>query len=210
LAGKLPWPPAAEVTVKHLFIGISICLVIASLVVGQDVPTLNSIEHPFAEGGLVNLKLSSGEYIIRAGNAERVLVQWTPERPSDSIKMKKIKVIFQTSGTAITIRTDGPVDDARVLIEIPPRSDLNLKMFAGAVRIEDIQGDKNIKLTFGDLTIDANPNTYRSVRASVKLGGLNAPRFQISKGGLGQAFDWQGAGPYRLHARLFAGDIALN
>jgi len=196
--------------VKYLFIGISICLVIVSLAVGQDAPTLNSVERPFAEGGLVDLKLSSGDYTIRGGSTDRIVVQWEPEKPSDSIKMKKIKVIFQTSGAATTIRTDGPLDDARVQIEIPPRSDLNVKMFAGSVRIEAIQGDKNVKLTFGEITIDANPNTYGSVRASVKLGDLSARQFHIASGGIGQTFAWRGGGIYRLHARLFAGEIALN
>ena len=82
---------------------MSICLVIATLAGGQDpVPNslscvkrggvVNSIEQPFAEGRFLRLKLKSGDYTIRAGDADRILVQWEPENASVSHKMKKIKV----------------------------------------------------------------------------------------------------------------------
>jgi hypothetical protein len=43
----------------------------------------------------------------------------------------------------------------------------------------------------------------------VWAGDLKAPPFQVNKGGLFRSFDWRGKGPYRLHAKLKAGDLRL-
>ena len=38
---------------------------------------------------------------------------------------------------------------------------------------------------------------------------LHAAPFNVIKGGLFRSFDWSGKGPYRLHAKLKAGDLRL-
>jgi hypothetical protein len=200
---------------------MSICLVIATLAGGQDPApnslscvksggVVNSIEQPFVEGRSVRLKLKSGDYTIRAGDPDRILVQWEPEKASVSHKMKKIKVKFDVSGSGMSIETDGPTDDARMLIDVPPRTHLRLRIFAGDVRVQGVLGDKDIKMTFGDLSIDAGPESYSLVHAAVKIGDLNARRFNISKDGFGRDFAWRGGGIHRLNARVFAGDLTLN
>ena len=50
---------------------------------------------------------------------------------------------------------------------------------------------------------------YRSVEASVWAGEVNASPYQARKGGLFRSFDWRGQGPYRLEARLKAGEVRL-
>jgi hypothetical protein len=206
----MPNRDQTEVAVKYLLVVVSLCLLIAGLAGGQTVYPLNAIQHPFAEGGFVSLKLSSGDYTIRAGSPDRIWVQWAPAKAADLHKMKKIRFDFETSGNATTVRTDGPLDDARVVIELPERTDLKLKIFAGDVRIHGIHGDKDINMTFGDLSIDMKPVAYFDVHASVKLGDLNARSLGVSKEGIGRSFSWQGGGKYRLKASLFAGDLILN
>jgi len=199
-----------EDDVKNLLIGVLICVAIVTLAGGQDVTTPRSIERTFAEGGLIALRLSSGDYTIRAGRSDRIAVRWEPEKHSDASKMKNVSVVIETSNSTATIRTDGPTKNARITIEVPAKSNLDLKVFAGDVRVQNIEGDKEIKMSFGDLQIDANPAAYSRVSASVKVGDLNAGRFHVSKDGFGPGFEWQGGGAYRLHARLFAGDLTLN
>ena len=50
---------------------------------------------------------------------------------------------------------------------------------------------------------------YNSVDASVWAGDIKAEPFNTVKGGLFRSFEWSGHGPYRLHARLKAGDLRL-
>src|SRR5438105_2820542 len=102
---------AAEVPVKYLQIGLSVFLALATLATlagGQNVTGFNSVENAFEAGRSVSMRLSSGDYTIRAGSPDRIVVRWEPETPSDGYKMKKIKVKLDVSGSEATIRTDGP------------------------------------------------------------------------------------------------------
>jgi hypothetical protein len=51
---------------------------------------------------------------------------------------------------------------------------------------------------------------YSRVDASLWAGDLDAPPFNVSKGGLFRSFDWKGNGSYTLHAHLMAGDLRLR
>ena len=107
--------------------------------------------------------------------------------------------------------TDGP-DEANVrgAIQVPARTDLYIRLTAGELTVEDVQGNKDIRLHAGEIRIDVGrPEDYQRVRASVWAGDLNAEPFHVTKGGLFRSFDWNGRGQYRLQARLKAGDIRL-
>jgi len=67
-----------------------------------------------------------------------------------------------------------------------------------------------VELSFGDLTIEANPEDYAHVDASVYSGDLDAEPFAISKGGLFRSFEKRGPGKYRLHAHVGAGELMLK
>jgi len=177
-------------------------LMLVSLVAGQTVNPKNSIERAFVDGGNVRLRLSSGEYSIKAGNSNRIFVRWHDE---DS----KVKVSVSVSGSDALIRTEGPAKHVTTVIEIPKRSDLYLRMRAGDVRISGIEGNKDIHLTAGDLKIDVQPESYSYVHGAVTFGDLNARPLGISKDGIKSSFEWHGGGKYRLDASLFAGDLNL-
>ena len=104
------------------------------------------------------------------------------------------------AGTQATVRVDGHTRRGDVTIEIPPRSDLHVRMLAGDLRIDSIEGNKDIALTAGDLQIIATPEKYSQVDASVTFGDLNARSFRVSKGGIARSFAWQGSGSYKLRA----------
>jgi hypothetical protein len=112
---------------------------------------------------------------------------------------------------AMTITTDGPSNRSlRFTIEVPERSDLYVRMTAGDLTIEDIRGNKDVELRAGDLKIDVGQAAdYKTVDASLWAGDIRASAFRIFKGGLFRSFEWAGNGPYRLHARLLAGDLHL-
>jgi hypothetical protein len=124
--------------------------------------------------------------------------------------MKKIKVHTSVSGNVASLRTDGPTKHARIVIEVPARSDLHLRMRAGDLRVIGIEGNKDIRLTAGDLKIDILPASYSHVHASVTFGDLQARPLGISKDGIGNSFEWSGTGKYSLHASLFAGDLIFE
>jgi hypothetical protein len=190
-------------------------IVVASLALsvvaaGQSMPDENSLERPFSEGGIVTLNLSSGDYTVRAGASDRVCVRWRADDQEDEKDVRKITVISDVFERVATIRTKGPTSHAQFTIEVPPRSDVHLRVRAGDVRIEGIEGNKDVRMTAGDLYIDVQPDSLRHVHASVSIGDLNARSLGIEKDGFKSSFDWFGDGQYTLDARLFVGDVHLR
>lgn len=191
---------------KILSIGVGIWLAAAWPVYGQS-ENGNSLERAFQEGGEVHLKLASGNYIVREGRADRILIHWTVKNPEDAAK---VKVHADVTNAQATIRTEGRLKEARVVIEIPARSDLRLRVRAGDIQISGIEGNKDVKVTAGDLNIVARAESYSQIKASVTFGDLKATSLGISKGGIKRSLEWQGAGLYKLKASLFAGDLELT
>jgi len=195
---------------KRLLYGCAMGFALNSLLLAQDVTIRERRVFAFSEGGSIHLQLSSGDYTVRAGQSDRVVIQWKANSPEDEKDMKKIKVAATVKGNAASIRTEGPTKHARLVIEIPARSDLYLRMRAGDMRITGIDGNKDIHMTAGDLKIDAPPASYSHVHASVTFGDLQATALGISQDGIARAFDWNGTGKYTLRATLFAGDLTLG
>lgn len=101
-----------------------LAMVALALGPGVNSNSSQSFEQPFAAGGVVRLKLSSGDYTVRAGDNGHVTLRWYPNDAADTDEMRKIKVRAEASGNVVTIRTDGPTKKARMIIELPQRSDL--------------------------------------------------------------------------------------
>ena len=114
-------------------------------------------------------------------------------------------------GSRATIETDGPDRDGlHAVVRVPARTDLDIRLSAGELRIEGIEGHKDVDLYAGEVDIDVrHAADYRSVDASVWAGEIDAPPFNASKGGLFRSVDWTGTGPYRLRVSLWAGEIRL-
>jgi hypothetical protein len=180
------------------------------LTLGQELNSGNSTEYSFKDGGAVHLKLASGDYTVRAGAGDHIVVRWQPENSAYANEMKKIRVRSDVSNNIATIRTEGPTRHAHMVIEIPARSDLYLNMRAGDVLISGIEGNKNIHMTAGDLKVEVLPAAYSHVHASVTFGDVSAQPLGISKDGIKNSFDWNGSGKYNLDASLFAGDLTLS
>ena len=58
-------------------------------------------------------------------------------------------------------------------------------MFAGQVTVEEVKGDKDIEIGAGQIAISSiHAGDYRSVKASVGAGEVQAQAFGADKGGL--------------------------
>jgi hypothetical protein len=170
----------------------------------------DAIERPFAPGGVVRLALASGDYTLRGGSNDRLVVRWTAQEHATASDLRKLAVEVQVTGATALVDTDGPADRVRFTIEMPTRSDLHLRMRAGDLLVEGIEGHKDIRITAGDVEVEVEPATLARARASVTFGGLDASPLGIRKSGIKRSFTWLGAGAYTLDARLFAGDLTLS
>src|ERR1700721_2444201 len=76
-----------------------------------------------------------------------------------------------------------------IKIEVPRRTNLSIRMFAGQVTVEEVKGDKDIELGAGQITISSiHDGDYRDVDASVEEGEVQARAFGIDKGGFFRNF----------------------
>ena len=102
-------------------------------------------------------------------------------------------------------------DGLQVRIEVPRRTNLSVRMFAGQVTVEEVKGDKDISLGAGQITISSiHDGDYRSVNASVGVGEVQARAFGTDKGGFFRSFSRDySSGDYRLQAHVTTGQIEL-
>ena len=114
-------------------------------------------------------------------------------------------------GSAEFHLSGGPRNDFKITIHLPKNCDLYLRVPAGDVTVEGISGNKDIELHAGDLSIHVgSPEDYSHVDASVSAGDVDASPFGESHSGLFRSFKKSGAGKFKLHAHVGAGDLTLH
>jgi hypothetical protein len=167
-----------------------------------------TIERQFVSGGTVRLDLSAGDYDIVASRDDRIRITLTERGRNDPDAYVDIDI----KGSQATIETDNSFDDGLdVRIELPRRTHIVLKLTAGDLKVEGIEGSKDVSARAGDVTIAVGArDQYRHVNASIRVGDLNAEPFNVNKGGLFRSFEWNGKGQYDLRAHLTVGDLKLT
>ena len=169
----------------------------------------DSLERPFVQNGNVRMDLSAGQYFINGSKDNRIRIGWTAR---DEETVRKAHARADVRGREAAITADGPTNNTglRFTIDLPNHTDLYIRLTAGDITIEDVRGNKDVELHAGDLNIDVGrAEDYNHVDASLWAGDLHAAPFNVVKGGLFRSFDWNGKGPYRLHAKMKAGDLRL-
>ena len=163
------------------------------------------VEAKFVSGGRIRMELCSSGIQIVGTDEPALRISYHPERDY-------VRVRMQVSGDRADLRLTGcPNNNFQVRVEIPKSSALYVRMFAGQLNVEDVTGDKDVELSFGQLNLDVGKTgQYARVDASVKSGEINASAFDVQKGGLFRSFNQRGPGKYRLHAHVGAGQVDLR
>lgn len=111
----------------------------------------------------------------------------------------------------------GPSNNFQIDINIPRQSDLYVRMFAGELDIDHVDGNKDLEIHAGQMEIALqNANDYGPVKTSVTAGDLEASAFGVSKSGLLRSFRTNtelrkdGAGKYSLYAHVGAGELDIH
>jgi len=173
-----------------------------------DAASALQIRQAFASGGYIRLQLSPGGYTITHTDANEIQVTYQTSNPDE---FKKVKVKIQTNASSADVSvSDTPHNNFHATIEIPSRSNIRVRLFAGEVVIEGVEGDKDVEVSAGRIEIKIpHPEEYGRRDASVHAGSIEASAFNVSKGGLFRSFTQKGAGKYRLHAHVATGEIDL-
>jgi hypothetical protein len=133
---------------------------------------------------------------------------------SDEDEAQHIRIQFHGKQDDETLTIKGNMhkgNNVKIRIEVPRKTSLRVEMSAGDVKVEEIEGDKDINLYAGQITISSTrPLDYRSVDVSVSIGSVNAPAYGAQKGGFFRSIRKKTAdGEYSLHAHVMTGEIDL-
>jgi len=172
--------------------------------VGKD-----SFQADFVSGGQLRMHIRSGALRVIGSDENKIRVNYSGKNGS---KTSDVTVSLKTVGNYAELRVSGgPHNDFRIEIQVPKNSGLYLRMPAGDLEVNGLTGDKDVEIHAGDMTLGVGKaDEYGHVDASVNAGDLDAQPFGVSKGGLFRSFDKHGAGKYRLHAHVGAGDLVLR
>ncbi len=181
----------------------------ASLAAGS--PHSHTEAWEFTAGGRVEIHFRAGDLRTRKGADTKHLVlrytaKWHDEDAADRVYQQ---VEIHGSRAEIELRAPNRVElDAE--LEIPSPTDLRVRMLAGDLTVEGVEGNKDVQNHFGDLILQLDPQkNYGHIDASVGIGDLDGFPGEV-QGWLGKSGKVHGEGKYRLHAHVGAGDIRLS
>jgi hypothetical protein len=189
-------------------LGFWLILLVPGLLQAQEA-TERSVQQKFISGAEIRIHLEAGGYTITASDSENIRVTYRA-RSEEQVRHVRVE-ITRNSASADVYISDTPNGNFHATIEVPRRSNLWVRLSAGELVVEDVEGDKNLEVRAGRIQADIpHPEQYGHRDASVLTGSIAASAFDVSKGGLFRSFEQTGPGKYRLHAHVMTGEIALR
>ena len=200
------------VSMKRLVLGIAL--------VGLAIPTIGGnskseivlsgkphMEFACPANTPLRLHVRSGEILI-VGTYDNKMTVDLAGKNVDKIQDVKGRFLLANNVAEFHL-TGGPKNDIQIIIHVPRNSDLTARIVAGDVSVQDVEGNKDLELGAGQLTIGVNrPGDYGRVDMSVNAGEVDA--FGDSKGGLFRSISKDAGGKYRLHAHVGTGQLSVR
>ena len=167
------------------------------------------VEVDFRSGGALEMKLCFSGAKIVGVEKNRIRVAYASTEPRD---LSKVTIRVKTSGSEGTVEvSECPHDNFRITLEVPRTLELKVRMTAGQLDVDDVIGSKDFEMTAGEMNVEVGrAEDYATVDGSVTTGEVDAPAFNVNKGGLFRSFERKGPGRYRLHAHVGAGQLTLH
>ena len=166
----------------------------------------------FPAGGMVHVRLSVGDLHIERGETNQIRLHYTVKSWRES-NVKDAHVEIDVHGRDAEIEFHAPTGGNTqfdVELEVPQNTNLEVHEKVGDLRIDDIEGDKDLGLGVGDIRVAFGRSAYHLVRASTSIGDVNTSTGDVSEGFLGKTLKYYGDGKYELRAHVSIGDISLE
>ncbi len=208
-------PGKSPIRLTMLHKTIVVCLLLAPLCAASDhwnYEETHSEVRDFAAGGMVHVRLAVGDLHIRRGDSNKISLHYTVKSWRES-HVKASHVDIDVHGGDADIEFHAPTTGNTqfdVELELPQNTNLEVHEKVGDLRIDDIDGDKNLQLGVGDIRVAFGRSAYHLVRASTSIGDVNTSTGDVSAGLLGKTLKYYGDGKYELRAHVSIGDISLQ
>jgi hypothetical protein len=96
------------------------------------------------------MQLGAGDYEVRAGSADRIVIEWTVKNEATVAKVKTNSTWWATPRNW---RHPASHNDSHAVIEVPHETDLVIRLAAGDMRIRGILGNRGVASHAGDLNL---------------------------------------------------------
>jgi hypothetical protein len=202
-------PLTVRSATKLVILALSFCLPLLAEQKQVQGEGKTPVEIDFPAVGDLRINVCPSGTVVQGTDSNKIRVSYEAEHRSDT---DHVLVDLRVSGNSGTVEVRGcPHNNLRIRVEVPERSNLYVRMFAGQLEIQGVRGDKDLELHFGQMNVAiGRAKEYAHADGSVNSGQVDAPAFNVSKGGLFRSFSQEGRGQYRLHAHVGAGQLTLN
>ena len=166
----------------------------------------------FASGGSVHLRAMVGDIHIKRGDSNMIRLEYRVKSRSEN-GVKEARADFDVHGKDATIVFHAPSSgntNIDIELEVPQNTNLDIHQKVGDIRIDKIEGDKDIELGVGDIRVSTDHSRYSLVRANTGIGDVHSTGYGETKGWLGKTLKYSGEGKYELRAHVGVGDIHLD
>lgn len=169
----------------------------------------------FAPGGTLRLHVRAGDVkIVKGSDPRHIVLRYTAkDSDNDEDASDQVKTRFEVKGSQVEIDLKARMNGScnlDVQVEVPSPINLALRMGAGDVVLDGVQGNIDIADHVGDIRVNPGAEKeYSFIQASTRIGdvdGLPGPLH----GWLGKSGKVTGAGHYRLYAHVGVGDVHLS
>ena len=166
----------------------------------------------FVSGGRLHVRLSVGDLRIIRGDSNQIHLRYTVKSRHES-NVKKAHVDFEVGGNEANLEFHAPSGGNTqfdVGLEVPQNTNLDIHEKVGDLTVEDVEGDKDLTLSVGDIRVAKGHSGYRTVHASTSIGDVNGNGYGETSGWLGKTLRYHGECKYELRAHVSVGDITLE
>lgn len=160
-----------------------------------------------ADGAKLDVQLRFGDLRIITSSDPRLSITYTTHSNHASFG-SKVEASFLVTPNDAALKLNAPRGGSvDVELRVPSRSNLHVRVSAGDVSIDPVEGSLDVETHAGDIRIRLPEHVdLGMVDASTHAGDVNAP-FGKAHGWIGSKLDYDGGGKYRIHAHTIAGDI---
>ena len=193
---------------------IVVCLLLVPLASASNwnYEETHSDARDFAAGGMVHVHLNVGDLHIRRGDSNKIHLSYTVKSRREN-HVKEARVNFDVRGNDASLEFHVPTGgntQIDVELEVPQQTNLDVHEKVGDLSVENVEGDKDLSLSVGDIRIASEHAGYHLVNASAGIGDVNGDGYGEISGWLGKTLKYRGEGKYELRAHVGVGDINLE
>ena len=166
----------------------------------------------FVAGGILHVRLRVGDVHIKRSDSNKIRLHYTVKSRRER-RLKEAHVDIEIRGRDANIEFHAPAGGNTqfdVELEVPQSTNLDVHEKVGDLTVDDIEGDKDLELSVGDIRVAIGRSAYHLVRASTSIGDVNGDGYGETRGFLGKTLKYQGDGKYELRAHVGVGDITLE